>query len=370
MNIKLILSGLFMGAVLLASSCKEDNKNTFTVQGVVQGMGDGVVYIIPSGDKPTIDTIAVKQNHFTYTGTVSEPTVYMINFGSDQKPAFFFADKGQVDIQYTLNNPESILIKGGKEQDVYNEYVALGKPIFNKMDSLGRIAQANENDQALLQQLQEAFFGLDVELKKQQFSFLTAHKTNVAAAFIGMNYLSEKMDKTIDDVQGVYKLLDPAVQQTYYGKKIADIIKQMTSTAVGAIAPDFTLPTPDGKNISLSAYKGKWVLVDFWASWCGPCRGENPTVVAAYNAFHGQGFEILGVSLDEQKDKWLDAIAKDGLQWTQVSDLQGWQSTVAALYGVQSIPSNFLISPDGKIVAKNLRGEELSSTLQRYLVAQ
>ena len=123
----------------------------------------------------------------------------------------------------------------------------------------------------------------------------------------------------------------------------------------------------DGKTVTLSSYKGKYVLVDFWASWCGPCRGENPNVLAAYNKFKSKNFTILGVSLDENKDAWKKAVDKDGLPWTHVSDLKGWKSDAAAIYSVHSIPANFLIDPTGKIIAKSLRGAELDSKLAELL---
>ncbi len=143
--------------------------------------------------------------------------------------------------------------------------------------------------------------------------------------------------------------------------------KSGPASMIGQVAPDFVLPDPAGKQIHLSSFKGKYVLVDFWASWCGPCRQENPNVVAAYHQYKGKNFTILGVSLDKEKGAWMKAISDDQLSWTHVSDLKFWESAVVPLYGINAIPTNILVDPSGKIIAANLRGSGLEQKLAEVL---
>ncbi|MNZ53057.1 Thiol-disulfide oxidoreductase ResA [compost metagenome] len=161
---------------------------------------------------------------------------------------------------------------------------------------------------------------------------------------------------------------DP-LKQTSLGKEFRRQIDRMSAVQIGKIAPDFSARDTSGNLVSLNSLKGKYLLLDFWASWCGPCRNENPYVVKAYQKFKAKNFEILGISLDDEttKEKWLKAIQEDQLTWLQVSDLKGWQSEVAELYHVRGIPQNFLLDPTGLIIATNLRGEELLKTLEDIL---
>jgi peroxiredoxin len=168
-------------------------------------------------------------------------------------------------------------------------------------------------------------------------------------------------------MEQLFGTLTPEIQSSPIGKYVAQQIEEGKRNPMGKTLADFQQEDPDGKMVSLSSFRGKYVLVDFWASWCGPCRQENPNVVNAFNKYKNKNFTVLGISLDKTKQPWLDAIAKDGLNWTQLSDLKGWSNAVAQQFQIQSIPQNFLIDPNGVVIGKNLRGEALESKLESLL---
>jgi len=170
-----------------------------------------------------------------------------------------------------------------------------------------------------------------------------------------------------DEVEPLYNLLDDNIKNTSKGQEIKRMIEVYKTVAIGMVPPDITQATPEGKLMSLSSLKGRYVLVDFWASWCGPCRRENPNVVKIYNQYKDKGFDIFSVSYDTKKDKWEKAIKDDALNWYHVSDLKGWKNATSDLYGIKAIPSNFLVNKDGRIIAKNIFGKKLSDKLAEVI---
>lgn len=201
---------------------------------------------------------------------------------------------------------------------------------------------------------------------ENDFAYITTHP----GSYLSVLALQRQMTSApLERVLPAFEALHPALKQTTGGKAVAKKLTSRQSIAVGGIAPDFTQPDTAGHPVSLHSFRGKYVLVDFWASWCKPCRAENPNVVKAYNEYKDKNFTILGVSLDspEAKDKWLNAIKTDQLPWTQVSELTGWMNSVASTYSIHSIPQNVLVSPEGKVLAKNLRGEELHQKLAELI---
>lgn len=205
------------------------------------------------------------------------------------------------------------------------------------------------------------------EMKKAQEAFIKSNP----ASHISLIALKEFAGRDIDyaTIQPIFDKLDKHVKESAGGVEFQKTLDAHKNTAIGAIAPDFTQNDVNDKPVKLSDFRGKYVLIDFWASWCGPCRQENPNVVKAFHQYKDKNFTVLGVSLDQpgKKDAWLAAIEKDQLEWTQVSDLQGWSNEAAKLYAVSAIPQNYLIDPQGKIIAKNLRAEGLLDKLAEII---
>ena len=198
------------------------------------------------------------------------------------------------------------------------------------------------------------------------------HMEKKPKSYLSLLFLEQFMSQPNADqvkLKKIYESLDPSLKATKAAKKIKKSLDALTSTTVGSVAPAFSAPDVNGKMVSLKESLGKVTIIDFWASWCGPCRQENPNVVALYNEFHAKGLNIIGVSLDKEGegDKWKEAIAKDGLTWPEVSNLKWWQDPIAKQYNVQSIPATFLLDASGKIIAKDLRGEELKAKVASLL---
>jgi peroxiredoxin len=279
----------------------------------------------------------------------------------------FVTGEGAVHVNTTAATfPIAAEIKGGANTRDLQAYQKAFEPLIKKAGALNEKAQkiAGEDEAAKTAFRKEAQ-DFSNEVIAVGRKFVQEHPKSIASIWLMLNELRNRLQP--NEFRDMFAGLDKSVQSSRYGEMAAGFLKSAYRNALGVEAEDFAQEDVKGQLVRLSSFKGKYVLVDFWASWCGPCRQENPNVVKAYNKYKDKNFTVLGVSLDENRERWLGAIAQDGLSWTQVSDLKGWGNDVAVQYGVQAIPTNFLVDPSGKIIARNLRGEALEAKLAELL---
>jgi|UniRef100_UPI003FEF5E8F putative lipoprotein/thioderoxin len=356
---KLLLS--IVAASMTLAACNA--QSGYKVTGTVEGMPDGKA-IIATVNGSTLDTLAkadVKNGSFEFTGNVSEPTgAYIMVIG--QRGAIpFMLENANITISA---GQAGLTVTGSEGQKIYDQFMAINATAQQEAMKLQQEYQAANGDQAKIQAIQEAYAKLMTDVQAKETELIKANPDSYVSAFViasGMGQME------YEQLKERYNLLGEKAKAGAQGKAIAAQIAKLESTAIGQIAPNFTITTPEGESISLYDIKGKVKLIDFWASWCGPCRGENPHVVEIYKEYHPKGLEIFGVSLDNNKEAWVKAIADDGLVWKHGSDLKGWQSAPAQLYSVTGIPHTVLLDENNKIIAKNLRGDELKQKIAELL---
>ncbi|MHA4895288.1 redoxin domain-containing protein [Pedobacter sp. PWIIR3] len=275
----------------------------------------------------------------------------------------------------SINSADSLYNAKWTGSKVYNELVAftkaVGPPVMtihhNANVALQRATPEQQKDTLFFKALDKTVRGMQASRREKILTF-AKNNPNSYFALQGLSEAFGGQASKVAEINPLFNAMSEGLRLSYEGQSLYKMLSANTITATGAVAPNFTQKDVDGKSVSLSDYKGKYVLVEFWASWCSPCRAEGPNLLKQYAAYKDKGFEILGVSVDSDRAKWLEAIKKDGYTWTQVSDLKGWETDVRKVYGISGVPANFLISPDGKIIAAHLMGEKLNKKLQELFV--
>jgi peroxiredoxin len=365
---KLLAGSIIMAVLLSVISCNTKKTDGYTIEGTVTGADSGWVLLKKreEGKMITADSVKVKEGKFAFTGKVDMPEVYYLKLAHVDGAFPFFIENGALTMKVYADSIEKSTVTGSVSQDAFVAYQK-DEAVYNqKMEALyGEYMKVKETQDTSAQKKVETAYD-SVQKAQSEFTkgYILKNGKSVVAAYLA---ISNAYAYTLEDLKAINKAMDPSIANSAYVKKLAERETILSKVEKGQSAPEFTMNDSTGKPVSLSSFKGKVVLVDFWASWCGPCRAENPNVVAAYKKFNSKGFTILGVSLDTDKGKWEAAIAKDGLTWTHVSDLVGWDNAAAKQYGVMSIPANFLIDKEGKIIGSSLRGDELVKKLEEVL---
>jgi peroxiredoxin len=362
-------------ATLFLFSCSND-QNQFKVVGEIANMPEQTILLEEMGINDTKILDSVQSNakgHFELSSSALEPGLYRLHF-KDNKFILLSIFKEKVQIIADWNNLEQYKVSGSQGSESLLYFFTNVRQHINDINTITIVMDSMRmrGNDSLLEMANKEMADLNLKLTLfiENYADTTKYLPNALFAVQILNPSVEKpfLDAFVSSLATRFpsqKLGNDFV--AHYERGATSATNPEEGLIEGTMAPEISLQSPEGQTITLSSFKGKYVLVDFWASWCTPCRKENPNVVAAYRMYKDKNFTILGVSLDNDKDKWLKAIAQDKLNWTHISDLKGWESIAARDYSISSIPSNFLIDPSGKIIARDLRGPDLENMLQEVL---
>ena len=378
---------MLVTVIAVTISCNKAGENEYIISGTVKGIADGKTVVLEKqnemGQFIPMDTVKVKDGKFTMKGSAKEPEIMLIQVEALQGKVPFVLENGDIDIIVDKDSLQKSKFLGTFNNDVFSkfneDFTKFQKELQKKLmafqkANMDKMKAAQEaKDTLTINKLMKEYQGMQKEGMEFYVKFAEGNPKALLSALIVDSMLN---DPTVDlaRVKKIYASFSPELKKYKPGKsiqtKLAKIGKPVAVTPnvnIGSAAPDFTAPNPEGKSISLKQSLGKVTIVDFWASWCKPCRAENPNVVALYAKYHSKGLNILSVSLDKEATNWKAAIAKDKLTWNHVSNLKEFEDPIALQYGINAIPTIFVLDSKGIIVAKDIRGEELNAKIASLL---
>ncbi|XLS30980.1 redoxin domain-containing protein [Flavobacteriaceae bacterium M23B6Z8] len=364
--------GIFLIALITLVSCDQLKENEYRLTVEIDGIEDGKKVYVKKSDEQnlpvTLDSTEVKDGSFTVSGFSETPELHYVFIEGVQGNLGYIAEPGKINVVAYKDSITKSILGGSPSNEEFNDFLTESKMIANKMKAIqDEFAEAaKKGDTVTLGTLRETYDELMTEAKDFETEFIKDHPNSFMSALILERMLFSGAKDT-EEIQELFKPISEEIKTTRVGKNISKKLQELTKTSIGSIAPEFQGPTPEGTMLSLSDAKGKVTIIDFWASWCKPCRVENPRVVKMYHKYHDQGLNIIGVSLDKTADAWKKAIEVDSLPWHHVSNLKYWQDPIARLYNVRSVPATYILDENGKIVAKNLRGEALDAKVAELL---
>ena len=367
-----LLATLLTATLLI--SCAGDS-NTYKLQGTAKNFDDGnkvYVFSIKDSNQPkAIDTLSITNGTFEGTYPKSDSSsVNYINVEGVQANIVYFPENEDLKATLYKDSIGSSFVSGGKQNEAFTSFSEEMRSINEEKQAqmkAFRTAQQNGDVEAI-KQIQEENMALTKEETKFKKEFIKSNKNSIFSVMLLSEMLTRK-EMTAEEASEVLNNLSPKVSSSPIVTQVEAMIANARKADIGSIAPNFSAPTPEGEMLSLKEAMGKYTIIDFWASWCKPCRVENPNVVKVYEKYHDKGLNIISVSLDrqKQKDKWIKAIADDNMDWYHVSNLQFWQDPIARQYNVRAIPATFLLDENGKIIDKNLRGPALGAKMESLL---
>ncbi|NNL08500.1 MAG: AhpC/TSA family protein [Croceitalea sp.] len=362
---------LAIGIVLTACNTTPDR---FVVQGELTGdIENGTPIYLKTTDSLSrglieIDTTTIENGVFVFEGKTSSPQLHYLFIDGVRGNSPIIIENGTIEFSAQKDSLGFAKLKGSEQNRMFMDYLEESRKMASISKSFNadfRKAQS-ARDTAMIESLRAEYFDLQEKAKNFEVDFATQNPSALISALIIERAIATKV-LPVEELQALYDALTPEIKATQPGKRIKTNLQKAKGTAIGALAPNFSGPTPDGQQLALADVKGKLTLIDFWAAWCKPCRAENPNIVAVYQKYKDKGLNVVGVSLDRKEEDWLAAIEADGLDWNHISNLKYFQDPVAKLYNVNAIPAAFLIDENGVIVAKNLRGAALEQKVAELL---